>query len=147
MHLYTYMYIHIYIIYIYIYGCESKLCMESSALFRTFVTGLVPELCSVKLRLHIYTESNPFNIKQPLNMVFGCVFFLRDGIRDCMFFGRWMLEWFRWFPYKCIHWPRSPQSCKVSLSSSKQKVAGFPMVSWNNIYMFPYRSPQRVALP
>ena len=82
-------YIHVYCIYIYviyIYGCESKLCMESSACSgrmerRSFVTGLVPELCSVmKLRLHIYTESNPFNIKQPLNMVSGCFFFLRDGI-------------------------------------------------------------------
>ena len=122
--IHTCIYIYIYIIYIYIYGCESKLCMESSAVFRTFVTGLVPELCSVKLRLHIYTESNPFNIKQPLNMVFGCVFFLRDGIRDCMFFGRWMLEWFRWFPYKCIHWPKEPAELQGIFELLKTKSCG-----------------------
>ena len=35
----TYMYIYIYIyIYIYVYGYESKLCMERSALFRTYGT-------------------------------------------------------------------------------------------------------------
>ena len=59
--IYIYIYIYIYIMYVYIYGCESKLCMERSAVFRTYgAKGLRNWSCSgpldcgeIKYRLYI----------------------------------------------------------------------------------------------